>query len=178
MDSPFGRAQTVLMQNEVPYFVAASGRRFAAFPVAVLVFIVNPMSRELLLFESPAKRGRDGWEVVSGAVEHGETLIDAVHREVKEEAGADVRIDVLGAVHAWNWHYDHLVPNMISAAFVASYLGGDVTPGDDLAGSDFRWASLGQVHQLASAGVPLIPGDVGLFDRALQCFDIWGAVKP
>ncbi len=166
------------MPSEVPSFVAASGRRFASFPVAVFVFIVNPKSREVLLFESPAKRGRQGWEVVGGAVENGETLIDAVHREVKEEAGADIRIDVLGAVHAWNWHYDHLVPNMISAAFVASYLGGDVTPGDDLVGSHFRWASVDQVHQLASSGVALIPDDVGLFDRAMQCFDTWGEVQP
>lgn len=111
--------------------------------------------------------------MVSGAVERGETLLEAVRRALVEEAGADLRVEVLGTVHAWNRHYDERVPNMISAAFVASYLGGHVTPSDDLDGCSVRWATVAEIRHLASDGQALIPGDVRLFERALQCFDLW-----
>jgi hypothetical protein len=46
--------------RELDRLIAANGRRCAAFPAAMLVFIVNPANRHVLLFELPTKRGRDG----------------------------------------------------------------------------------------------------------------------
>ena len=158
-----------------PELVAANGRRFAGFAAAVLAFIIDPSTRRFLLLSSPAKRGRAGWEIVNGGLEGGETLIDGVTREVAEEAGPAVQMRVLGTVHASTWRYDDLIPHMISTFFVASYLGGDVIPGDDMAGSEIRWATLAEVKDLAAAGTALIPNEVWLFERALQCFDLWSA---
>ena len=62
---------------------------------------------------------------------------------------------------------------MISTFFVASYLGGEVIPGDDMAGCEVRWATLDDVNDLAAAGTALVPNEVWLFERALQCFDLW-----
>ena len=152
-----------------PELVGANGRRFAGFAAAVLVFIVDPSTRRFLLLSSPAKRGRPGWEIVNGGLEAGETPLDGVRREVAEEAGPDVRIRVLGSVHTWSYRYDDSVTHMLSLAFVASYLGGDVVPGDDMAGSDVRWASLDEVRSLPA----LIPEDVWLFERAHSLFDLW-----
>ena len=64
---------------------ATSGRSFATFPAAVVVPIVNKRE-ELLLLESQRRPGL--WEPVNGAVEEGETLLEAALREVREEAGA------------------------------------------------------------------------------------------
>lgn len=158
-----------------PELVAANGRRFAGFAAAVLVFIIDPSTRRFLLLSSPAKRGRDGWEIVNGGLEGGETLIDGVTREVAEEAGPAVQLRVLGTVHAATWRYDKLVPHMISTFFVASYLDGPVVPGDDMTGCEVRWATLDEVKGLAAAGVALIPGEAWLFERALQCFDLWSS---
>lgn len=71
--------------------VAVNGRQFATFAAAVFVYIIDPGTHRFLLMSSPAKRGRPGWEVVGGAVEEGETLAEAVVREVAEEAGPAVR---------------------------------------------------------------------------------------
>ena len=156
-----------------PELVAANGRRFAGFAAAVLAFIIDPSTRRFLLLSSPAKRGRAGWEIVNGGLEGGETLIDGVTREVAEEAGPAVQMRVLGTVHASTWRYDDLIPHMISTFFVASYLGGEVVPGDDMAGSEVWWATLDEVNGLAAAGTALVPDEVWLFERALQCFDLW-----
>jgi 8-oxo-dGTP pyrophosphatase MutT (NUDIX family) len=161
-----------------PELVAANGRRFAGFAAAVLVFIVDPSTRRFLLLSSPAKRGRPGWEIVNGGVEAGETPLAAVNREVAEEAGPDVELRVLGTVHTWSFRYDEQVTHMLSMAFVGSYLGGEVVPGDDMAGSLVRWASLEEIQELAASGTGLIPEGVWPFERALQCFDLWSGLDP
>jgi ADP-ribose pyrophosphatase YjhB (NUDIX family) len=153
----------------VPQLVAANGRKFATLPAAVFVFIIEPTTQRFLLLSSPAKRGRPGWEVVNGAVEANETLAQAAMREVAEETGPAVRVDLLGAVDAWTWRYDELVTHMISVAFVAAYFAGDVVPGDDMAGCESRWASLDEVRELAAHGSALIPESLATFEHALQC---------
>src|SRR5437879_11417902 len=86
-----------------PTITASSGRAFATFPAAVVVTIVNPQE-ELLLLESPRRAGL--WEPVNGAVDEGETLLGAALREVREEAGPDLRVRPLGVVHASTFAYD------------------------------------------------------------------------
>lgn len=55
--------------------------------VSVAGFVTND-NDEVLLLKSP----RRGWEYPGGMVEPGETLQDALLREVKEETGIDVEI--------------------------------------------------------------------------------------
>ena len=100
-------------------------------------------------------------------------MIEGVMREVAEELGPAVELGMLGTVHAHTFRYDHLIPRMISTSFVASYLGGEVVPGDDMAGCEARWFTLDEVKDLAAAGAALVPDEVWLFERALQCFDLW-----
>lgn len=155
--------------------MATNGRRFAGFAAAVLVFIVDPATRRFLLLSSPAKRARPGWEVVNGGLEGGETLLEGVAREVAEEAGPDVRLDIVGTVHAWTYRYDDAIPHMISVAYAAVHLGGEVVPGDDMAGSEVRWASLDEVRGIAlDERTGLIPEEAWLFERALELVDRQG----
>lgn len=162
-----------------PELVAANGRRFAGFAAAVLVFIVDPETRRFLLLSSPAKRARPGWEIVNGGLEAGETLLEGVAREVGEEAGPEVEIEVLGTVHAWTYHYDASIPHLLSVAFVATYRSGDVVPGDDMSGSAVRWATIEEIRELAAdPDTGLIPEQAWLFERALQCLDLGPAPRP
>ena len=161
-----------------PELVASNGRRFAGFAAAVLVFIVDPATERVLLLSSPAKRGRPGWETVNGGLEAGETLLEGVAREVAEEAGPAVAISVLGTVHAWTWRYDDLVPHMLSIAYVARYDGGEVVPGDDMAGSEVRWASWTDVQAMVAAGEALVPEEPWLFERAFELAARWAPLPP
>ena len=156
-----------------PELVGENGRRFAGFAAAVLVFVIDPSTRRFLLLSSPAKRGRPGWEIVNGGLEAGESVLDGVRREVAEEAGPDVVLRILGSVHTWTYRYDSAVTHMLSLAFVAAYEGGAVVPGDDMAGSTVWWASLDEIRSVSATGDGLIPEDVWVFERALECFDLW-----
>lgn len=61
-----------------------------------------------------------GWEIPQGRVEQGENLIDALHREVLEEAGVEIEPGPLAAV----WSMVSLPPAIIFT-FLASYKGGE-----------------------------------------------------
>jgi hypothetical protein len=62
---------------------------------------------------------------------------------------------------------------MISSFFVAEYLGGEVEPGDDMAGSEVRWATQEECGSLIASGAALVPEEAWVFDRAFECFDRW-----
>jgi ADP-ribose pyrophosphatase YjhB (NUDIX family) len=127
-----------------PIVTSENGRRFACNPAAVLVVIVNEQE-QVLLFAHPARGGR--WEVVSGAVEADETVLEAVLRETREEAGRDLTVRALGTVHTYTYRYDANIPCMISIAYLLAHEGGDIEPGDDMHGSAYRWWSLSAVER-------------------------------
>src|SRR5438093_9701085 len=86
-------------------------RRFACFPAAILGFIFNE-ANEVLLLSHPSRSGT--WEVINGAVESGESPVDALLRETAEEAGLGVRIRPVACVHAFLFRYDSAVTSMLS----------------------------------------------------------------
>lgn len=73
------------------------------------------------------------WTVPGGAIEPGETSLDAAVREVKEETGLDVSIDRM------IWHVEQVVPGKeprFVNIFLATALGGSVMVGTDPERSD------------------------------------------
>jgi len=158
------------MDSQQPYVIANDGnRRFACSPVAVLVFIVNERE-EILLLSHPDRQG--AWEVVNGAMEAEETVLQAALRETYEEAGTNLRVRPLGTVHVSTFHYDESVRYMLSVGYLLAYDGGIIQPGDDMHGSDFRWWSL---DELASPKVRLLipPGEKWLIERAVDLYRMW-----
>jgi 8-oxo-dGTP pyrophosphatase MutT (NUDIX family) len=155
---------------ERPHTIAASsGRSFAAFPAAVVVPIVN-RQEELLLLESQRRPG--WWEPVNGAVDDGETLLEAALREVREEAGPDLRVRPLGVVHASTFAYDARVPRMISVVYLMAHEGGAAVAGDDMRGSRVHWAALTAIE---SGGLRLLPplDQAWLRRRTVDLFRLW-----
>ena len=94
-----------------PNMVTLTGRRFACSTAAVLAYLVNE-DEQLLMLSHPKRKG--WWEVVNGALEAEESVLDGVLREVWEEAGEWVRVRPLGAIHIETFHYDQNVPYMLS----------------------------------------------------------------
>lgn len=154
---------------DYPTITGSSGRTFAAFPAAVLVFIIDDQER-ILLLASPKRPGK--WEPVNGAMDAGDTVISAALRESAEEAGADVRIRPLGVFHAYLFPYDPTL-SMISLLVVAAYEGGEVRPGDDMAGSEVRWWSLAEID--AEQPTIIVPRDGSrwVLGRAVECYRLW-----
>jgi ADP-ribose pyrophosphatase YjhB (NUDIX family) len=149
--------------------VASSGRSFATFPAAVVVPIVSRRG-ELLLLGSQRRPGL--WEPVNGAVEDGETLLEAALREVREEAGPDLRVRPLGVVHASSFAYDERVTRMISVVYLMAHEGGEAIAGDDMLGSQVRWATLSTID--AEQLRLLAPLDQAwLRRRTLELFWLW-----
>lgn len=161
----------LLSPNPLPRRTSLDGRRsFACFPAAVLVFIINER-KEFLLLKHPR---RNGWEIVNGALEDGETVLAGALRETAEEAGPQVVVKPVGVVHVSSFHYDANAPFMISIGYVMSYLSGPIAPGDDMTGSEFRWAAVAEIG--AGAFPVLVPPDKPwVFQRALEVHDLWNS---
>lgn len=158
------------MQSQQPCITTADGRRrFSCSPVAILVFIVNEQEEVLLL--SHPKRG-GSWEVVNGALEARETVIEGALRETQEEAGKGVRVRPLGTVHISTFHYEENVQYMLSVGFLMAYEGGKIQPGDDMVGSRYKWWGL---DDLADEKVKLLipPDGKWQIERAIELYRMW-----
>ncbi len=156
---------------EQPVIMTANGQRlFACVPVAVQAVVVNNR-KQILLLSSPSKNDDGSWQVVSGAMEAGETIIGAVMREAREELGGGISIRPLGTIHVDSFHYDRSVRFMVAVYYLLAYDGGVVVPGDDMARSQYRWWS---VEELENEQVRVkVPPDQRLFSRSLDLYDLW-----
>jgi len=93
--------------------------------------LVRNANDEVLLIRNHKR----GWEIPQGRVEEGENLIDALHREVKEEAGVEVEMGPLAAV----WSKVSPSPSALICTFLGRYTSGDLaTSGDSV---EARWFS-------------------------------------
>ena len=126
-----------------PQIKTASGRSLACYPAAVLAFIVDSYDRCLLL----RKPGQHGWEVVSGALEPGETVTEGVLREVLEEAGLQV-VHSLGVLDTFTFVFDANQPPLISICCLLRYRGGEIRPGGDAKDAEFKWWDLREIDEI------------------------------
>ncbi len=163
------------MASDPLVLVGQSGRQFAAYAAAVLVFIVDPQER-ILLLAHPKRPGK--WEVVNGAMNARETILEAALRETREEAGPDLQVRPLGVLHAYTFRYDAAVSHMISIAYLFAAEGGTVTPGDDMAGSDVRWWSLAEIE--AENPTTIVPRTQQrwLLHHTVEMYRLWKLNPP
>ena len=96
--------------------------------VSVATLVTNDDGM-ILLVNSPWR----GWEYPGGLIEPGETFQEALHREVREEAG--VEIEVLGFVGVCK----NIERDVVNIDFVARYVSGELTPSDE--STEVIWAA-------------------------------------
>lgn len=96
--------------------------------VSVAALVTNDRG-EILLVKSPWR----GWEYPGGLIEPGETFREALHREVREEAG--VEIEITGFVGICK----NVERNIVNIDFTAKYLSGELRPSEE--STEVIWAT-------------------------------------
>lgn len=103
--------------------------------VSVAALVTNEKG-EILLVNSPWR----GWEYPGGLIEPGETFQEALHREIREEAG--VEVEITGFVGICK----NLERNIVNIDFTARYLGGELTTSEESTG--VVWATPEQAMEM------------------------------
>lgn len=156
------------MSTNQPRIISQKGRQFSTSAIALQAIIVNEQE-QILLLNSPSRN--QGWQVISGGLEAGETILDGLRREVMEEVGPDARVRPLGVVHAQTFHYDENVRFMVGIYYLMAYEGGKIVPGDDMVGSACRWWSLDELGDDNMHWHPtVIPW---MLHRAIDLYRLW-----
>ena len=106
--------------------------------VGVGAVIVDPDGRLFLARRGPqAKNERGLWEFPGGSVEFGETLAEALKREMREEYGIEIAVGALLDV------VDHILPeegqHWVSPAFICSVVKGEPLIMEPGKCSDIGW---------------------------------------
>jgi NAD+ diphosphatase len=128
---------------------------FVSFPrISPAIIVLVEHEGKALLASSP--RFKEGFfSTLAGFVEPGETLEDAVRREVKEEAGIDVKNIRYFGSQPWPF------PDSVMVGFTAEYAGGEIKI-DDNEILDARW--------FPADGMPEIPGKISIARALIDHF--------
>ena len=133
--------------------------------VAVGAFVFDPEGR-VLLVERGQPPGSGLWTVPGGKLEGGETLVQAVAREVREETGLIVEVGTLACVVeriADDYHY-------VILDYLARIIGGSLAPAGDVRSARF-------VPEMELFKLPLTDGLMPLIERARKGFAAWSALS-
>lgn len=103
--------------------------------VSVAALVTNEKN-EILLVKSPWR----GWEYPGGLIEPGETFQEALHREIKEEAG--VEVEITGFVGICK----NVERNIVNIDFTAKYVSGELQTSDE--SSEVIWATPEQAMEM------------------------------
>ena len=103
--------------------------------VSVAGLVTNEEGK-LLLVNSPWR----GWEYPGGLIEPGETFQEALHREIREEAG--VEVEITGFVGICK----NVEKDIVNIDFTCRYVGGELTTSEE--STEVIWATPEEAFQM------------------------------
>lgn len=90
---------------------------------------------KVLIIKENKASVRDTWNFPSGRVEYGEDIMDAAHREVREETGYDVRLTATTGIYNF---ISSLQQQVVLFHFIGEIIGGSLQL-DTIEIADARW---------------------------------------
>lgn len=115
----------------------------------VIVSAVIERNRDLLFGRKKANVGPypNTWHLIGGGVDDGESLIDAIKREIKEEAGIEVEISrSLGFDEDYEPNKHGEITHYIFLVFLAKYVSGEIKADDDIV--KLEWISKDKLSEI------------------------------
>ena len=128
--------------------------------VSVAALVTNDQG-QILLVNSPWR----GWEYPGGLIEPGETFQEALHREIREEAG--VEVEITGFVGICK----NVEKDIVNIDFTCRYISGELTTSEE--STEVIWATAEEAFKLIT--FPLTAKRLeqmlsGSHDARLFCF--------
>ena len=115
---------------------------------------------EVLLIRHPWR----GWEYPGGMVEPGETLQDALIREIKEETGVDAEITGFVGI------CKNVKKDIVNIDFICRYLGGELCTSDE--SLEVRWVSKKDAQEMVTFPMTRKRLEIMLSgSRSVSCFN-------
>ncbi len=124
------------------------GREYPERPIAAVgAFIVREDGR-ILMVRRAHDPGAGEWSIPGGAIELGETSVEAVRREVEEEVGIRISepklIDIYDSIFRDSW--GRIRYHYVIIEYVARPLSLDVRPSREVL--EYRWLGLGEIMDM------------------------------
>lgn len=96
------------------------------FPVGVIIYIINSNGQFLMAKRSPQKEhAANKWEPVSGGIKKKEQPKEALYREVKEELGEDVEVEIIDIFDAFTSVLDY-GQDFVGICYLCRFIKGDI----------------------------------------------------
>lgn len=138
------------------------GRRYPRYPLVGVGAIM--LRRDRILMAQRGKEPLKGWwSLPGGALETGESLADAVRREVREETGLEIR--PLGVLEIFEriMRDDSGAPeyHYVLIDYVCRVTGGELRPGDDVCAVE--WVRRGDLPKLR-----ITEGTLAVIEKAFR----------
>lgn len=105
--------------------------------VSVAALVTNDEGK-ILLVNSPLR----GWEYPGGLIEKGETFQEALHREIREEAG--VEVEITGFIGICK----NVEKDIVNIDFTCRYVGGELTTSEE--STEVIWATPEEAFRMIS----------------------------
>jgi 8-oxo-dGTP diphosphatase len=115
-----------LVMGKVRPACPACGLAVFADPKLAVAALIEDAGRMLMGRRSRHSASPGKWSFPAGFVDRGERVEDALVREVREETGLEVRIEGLLGIYSATGN------PVVLAVYVATPIGGTLTPDDDL----------------------------------------------
>lgn len=115
-------------------------------PVPAVAAVIVESGR-ILLVRRAVEPSKGKWSVPGGSVEWGESLTEAVKREVREETGLEVEVGEVAGVFdlITNSSQPDAGYHYVIIDYFAQAVGGELRPGDDA--GEARWVKLDELDE-------------------------------